>query len=170
MPLSLQKADFHVQATLPVALTFIFVMMQVLPWSWDFMRALLAPLPLACLTYWVANKPELFGKRWSFFIGLAQDVLMGTPLGLAAFSYLGVDFFLRSQRPHFLQQSFTNLWLIFSIALLGVNALQWGVVSMNVHEWASPLLWGIRLLIGVLLFPALVFFLSRVQLIFLTRN
>lgn len=68
--------------------------------------------------FWILCQPTWCGVWFAFGIGLFTDLLLGAPLGLHALSYVVLSFviryFIRERRV----MTFTNTWVIVSIAVV----------------------------------------------------
>lgn len=149
----IQKLDYVMRASAPLLSCIFFLLLALVPWPSPILKTVLSTFVLMVLCYWVVHKPNFFPVQASFLIGLTQDVLMGQPIGITAFTYLAADLFLRSQRQFFLQQSFRNLWLMFFVIITGASALQWGVASVITGRTVDAMPWMFKVLLGVLFFP-----------------
>jgi rod shape-determining protein MreD len=161
----LQKVDTIVRSSLPVVLCIFFVLLDLAPWSSPLAHAVLDPIPLIILCYWVIHRPELFPMSATFGIGLLRDALTGQFLGITTFSYLLADFILRSQRTFFANQPFLSSWMVYGFVLTGAGLMQWALTSLMEREFLDILPTLLRIAFGVLLYPVVSGVLSRVQLL-----
>jgi rod shape-determining protein MreD len=153
MDSSLRHLDQLFRFSLPVATVLFLVLLNMVPWPWQWLRSMLAPMPLVAICYWVIHRPQLFSMRWSFIIGILQDLLFGQMLGVLAFSYLVADFFLRSHRQFFMRQSFIFIWLAFAVAIAATMALQGLIAFYFMGQPVDMMALAFRAGLGVLLFP-----------------
>lgn len=67
--------------------------------------------------FWVLCQPQWCGMWFAFTMGIFTDLLLGAPLGINALSFVTISFFAR----YFIRErrvlTFTNLWIIVSLAL-----------------------------------------------------
>jgi rod shape-determining protein MreD len=164
-----QKLDFAVRAAFPPLITLGFILLPGIPVPWPFFSDGVAPLAFASVCFWVVAMPELFGRRWSFFFGLMQDMLSGGVFGVSAAAYLFADLALRSQAPHFLQRSFGVFWIFYAALAIAVGLLQWGAASLLQHHAALLAPAALRTVLGVCIFPGVAFILGQIQRAFLSR-
>lgn len=151
------------RSAVPVASAVLFLLLGLLPWSAPLFQGVVVLCVPVAIGYWAINRPEVFPFYWSFLLGLFQDLLLGQPLGVSAFSYLVLDLFLRGQRSFFLQQPFMVLWGVFGFLLLVIGFVQWAVAAFTLSH--GPGFFGIlfKSLVAALLFPLLSFFLHMIQ-------
>ena len=64
-----------------------------------------------------------------FGVGLLQDLLSGSPLGLNALVLLAVHGAVVSQRRYFLASTFSLMWFGFGLVVIGAAILQWMAYS-----------------------------------------
>lgn len=159
----LQKIDTAVRSSLPVALCLVFVLLDMAPWTSPIAHAVLDPIPLIILCYWVIHRPEFFPMSASFGVGLLRDALSGQFLGVITFSYLLADFILRSQRTFFANQPFLSSWMVYGLVLTGAGLLQWSLTSLMEHEFLDLVPMLLRIAFGVLLYPVISGVLSWLQ-------
>lgn len=77
------------------------------------------PLFMLMITlFWILCQPKWCGVWFAFGIGLFTDLLLDSPLGLNALSYVLITFtiryFIRERRI----MTFTNTWVIASLAII----------------------------------------------------
>ena len=73
-----------------------------------------------------------------FCIGLLEDVLSGTPLGLWAFVFLLIYFFMRTRSAPLITKDFFLAYIIFAIVTLVAYILVfWGI---SLHAYNTPIL------------------------------
>ncbi len=78
-------------------------------------------LPLMALYYWVIHRPDLLRPSLAFGLGLLQDLLSGTPLGMTPMIYVLVYWGVLTQRRFFLGTSFAMLWFGFALIAFGAG-------------------------------------------------
>lgn len=170
MNTAFQKLDDTLRGALPVASCIVFLLLALIPFPGALLREIFAACVLMTLCYWLINKPESLSFYWSFIIGLLQDMLLGQPLGISAFTYLGVDFFLRGQQQFFSQQPFFHLWLMLALVIIAASSLHWLIASLLAQSLLALLPVMIKTALAILLFPCLVGCLHAAQRFFLGRT
>ena len=105
---------------------------------------------LLILMFWCCVAPKAMNLFWFFAIGLYQDLMLATPLGLTALVYSMVGYvFCRlrvrvSQYPHWQQSLFVIAASVFQIV---VNAVVMHSIGYPVAFWSA---WPVLLLNGLL--------------------
>jgi rod shape-determining protein MreD len=116
-------------------------------------------LMLMVMLFWVLCQPVWCGMWFAFSMGLACDLMIDSPLGQHAFSFVLIAFAARYVAQNRRVLTFLNLWVIAAIAsflhLLVLFVLQKITgMALSFAHW-SP--W----LSSVLLWPMLVLLLGR---------
>lgn len=167
---TLQKLDRGLRAALPVGVCLFFILLMLVPWPFPHARQLLSLVVFMALCHWVVHAPDYFSMRWSFIIGFLQDVLLGQPLGISALTYLAADFFLRTQRLFFLQQSFRHFWMVFAAMAALISLAQWGVAHVFMGQGVSMSSLLLNIVTGILLFPLISVVLHGIQRLLLSKG
>jgi rod shape-determining protein MreD len=75
-------------------------------------------LPLVSIYHWTIYRPNLLPVFTVFILGLMQDFLMGTPVGVNVLVFLTVYGIVLSQRRFFAEKSFIFYWFGFAVISL----------------------------------------------------
>ena len=113
--------------------------------------------------YWGIYRPDLFPATAAFAVGLWQDVLTGTPLGMNALVLLAIHWFILSQRRFFQGKSFAVVWWAFALVATATAALLW-LIAMAYHARlldATPA--AFQGALTVALYPFLTWVFARTQ-------
>jgi len=122
--------DHGVRNLLPVGMTLLLVLLSALPTHLPGFAGIFPMLALIGVYYWAIYRPDLLPASMAFCIGLAQDMVMGTPLGVASLVYLLVQSMTASQRKFFLGKPFLVAWSCFALMALAAVLLTWLLCSM----------------------------------------
>ncbi|MEL7028138.1 MAG: rod shape-determining protein MreD [Pseudomonadota bacterium] len=87
-------------------------------------------IPLIVVFFWTLYEPPALPAFSVFAIGLAQDLMTGSPVGLWAMGYLIVYAAVLSQRQFLVGRSFAATWVGFISAALLAGAVIWIGVSL----------------------------------------
>lgn len=87
-------------------------------------------LPMVVIFFWSIYGPSYLPSLSVFFIGLLQDLLMGTPLGLWSGVYLLTQYVVLSQRSYFAGREQRVVWIGFAFAALSAGFILWMVMSL----------------------------------------
>jgi len=98
-----------------------------------------------------------------FLIGIVQDTLAGTPLGVYALVFLAVYGGVVMQQRFFLGKSFTVVWIGFLIVAALASALTWILVAVLHGALINPKPVSFQFIMTVGVYPAVAWILMRWQ-------
>ena len=110
-----QKLDYLVRSSAPFVLSLVLVVLSVIPTHIPVYMEVAPILPLVAIYHWAIYRPNLLPVFAVFILGLLQDILVGTPVGLYTLVFLTVYGLVTSQRRFFAGKSFVFYWLGFAI-------------------------------------------------------
>ena len=115
---------------------------------------------LLLVMFWVLCQPTWCGVWFAFAMGMFVDLLVGSPLGLNALSFVIVSFvarfFIREKRI----LTFVHIWVIVSLATLAHLLLQWLMQVMGGIDFALARHWQ-PLPTTIAVFPLVYYVLKR---------
>ena len=151
----------------PMAVTLTLMLVGMAPLHLPNYATIAPALPLMALYYWVIHRPDLLRPSPTFGLGLLQDLLSGTPLGMTSLIYVLVYWVVLTQRRFFLGTSFAILWFGFALIAFGVAFVGWLAYSiLNLHLLSpDPAL--MQALMTVALFPPFGWMFMRIHRAFL---
>ena len=162
-----QKLDYFARSTTPFILSLVLVILSVIPTYIPNYMAVAPVLPLVAIYHWAIYRPNLLPVFSIFILGLMQDFLMGTPVGLHVLVFLTVYGIVLSQRRFFAEKSFIFYWFGFGIISLLASIESyllgsvWNAVFLDLNAAAYQYI----ILMG--LFPTLAWMFLRWQQAFL---
>ena len=160
---ALQRLDRSARLLAPFVTSVLLVMLSALPVYVPGYGQIAVDVGLVTVFYWAIYRPDLFPAVAAFALGLWQDILIGSPIGLHALILLLANWAIVSQRTFFQGKAFGVIWWSFSLVAFIAAILSWVIVcGLNV-TLISPVavLFQTALTIGA--FPFMVSFLARVQ-------
>lgn len=119
-----------VRAALPTLLGFAGVLLLALPMRFGEGAVPTPLLPLLVIFFWSIYGPSYMPAGSIFAIGLLQDHLSGTPLGLWPAVYLVTQYLVLSQRSYFLGREQKVVWIGFAFAAAAAGLVRWLVMSL----------------------------------------
>ena len=116
-----------------------------------------APEVILCFSLvWVLRRPDYIPLGLAAGVFLAQDFLMGRPLGLSAcLSVLALEF-LRSRELIWREQPFLTEWLLVGIVVFAVFLSHAFVLALFSIPWASFGMIVLQSTLTVLIYPVAV--------------
>ena len=124
------RLDFIARQATPFLITITMVTLTQIPLKLPGITPVTLGLALVSVYYWALHQPDMLPAVGVFLIGLLQDLLSGTPIGLGAFSLLVGYGIVVSQRRFFHGKSFQVVWWGFAMTAVAVGLLRWLLVSL----------------------------------------
>lgn len=148
---------------LPVATTLLAAVISVLPLQIPGYAALTPVFTLMAAYHWTIYRPDLLPPVALFGIGIAEDLLAGSPIGVNALLLLVTRVAVLSHRRYFINRNFPFVWtgftLLAALAMLGL----WGlhcVLDLSLLDFRNAV---IRAALTIAMFPLASFVLGRAQ-------
>ena len=158
-----QRLDRSARLLVPFFSSVVLVMLSALPVYIPGYGQIAVDVGLITVFYWSIYRPDLFPAIAAFVLGLWQDILVGSPMGLHALILLLVNWIIISQRTFFQGKSFAVIWWCFSLVALASSLVSWVIIcSLKVTVVTpTPVFFQAALTIGV--FPFMAWLLARAQ-------
>ncbi len=162
------QLDQTARNLLPFSVTILAMLVGMVPLPLPGYAMVTVPLMLMCLFYWVIHRPDLLRPLVVFMIGLLQDLIGGTPIGMTSMVLITAYWLLITQRRFFLGRSFVMLWIGFALVATGAAVVQWAVFALMTAKIldAGPVL--VQAVLGVALFPLMAWLLQRLHRAYLS--
>ena len=110
-----QKLDYLARAVTPFCLSLVLVILSIIPTQIPSYMEIAPVLALVSIYHWAIYRPNLLPTYSVFILGLLQDLLLGTPVGLYILVFLTIYGVVLSQRRFFVNKSFTLYWSGFAV-------------------------------------------------------
>jgi rod shape-determining protein MreD len=165
-----QKLDQMARAITPFGLSLFLVILSVVPTHIPGYAQITPILALVSIYHWAIYRPNLLPLFAVFLLGLLQDLLMGTPVGLYILVFLTVYGIALSQRRFFAGKSFTVCWFGFAVISLVASVESWLLAS----AWNLALIdinaVTFQYLLSLGIFPIVAWIFLRCQQAFLQQD
>ncbi len=161
------KLDAWARQLTPFGLTMLLLLIGVVPLHVPGFGAVAPVLPLIAVFHWALYRPQLMPAVAVFAIGLLQDALTGTPIGVSAAVFVLVHGVVNTQRRFFFGKSFAIAWLGFALVSSAAFVLTWVLVSAFYGVLIQPQALFFQALLTLGCFPLLAWALLRWQMAFL---
>ncbi len=161
------RLDALARRLTPFALTLVLVVVGAVPLHIPGFARVAPLLPLMAVYHWDIYRPRLLPAFAVFLIGLLQDTVSGTPIGVNALVFVGVYGVVLSQRRFFAGKSFAVVWLGFAVIAAGAALLSWILVSALNAALVAPRAVVFQYLVTLGVFPLLAWVFLRWQRAFL---
>lgn len=166
-PSLFQRMDLWVRQLLPLGTTLMLLLINVIPTRVPGFAGVAPVLVMMGVYYWTIYRPDLLSPLTAFLVGLAHDILSGTPLGVTAAVLLMVQGVTESQRRFFLGSGFAASWWGFGLVSLVAVSLQWVLVSAVFGQVLESRVVLFSYLMTLSLYPAVSWVLARTHVMFL---
>ena len=148
---------------LPVATTLFAALISVLPVQIPGYAALTPVFTLMAAYHWTIYRPDLLPPVALFGVGLTEDLLAGSPIGVNALLLLLTRVAVLGYRRYFINRHFAFVWtgfaLLTSVAMFGLWALHC-ILDLSLLDFRNAV---IRAALTVVMFPLASFMLGRAQ-------
>lgn len=122
--------SFGFKSVIPFFTVVFLIIIMVLPYNMPLIGDIMPYLTLIGVYYWSVFKPEYMPVSVVFAIGILQDILLGSPLGLTSLLLVVVQQFIFFQGRRFLERDFLFNWFVFVMIVIGFGTLTWIIVSL----------------------------------------
>jgi len=163
------RMDLLARQITPVLLTLALVLINALPLHLPGFARIAPLLPLMAIYHWAIFRPRLLPASAVFLIGVLQDVLSGTPIGVNALVFLAVFGAVLTQKRFLMGRSFAILWLGFALIAAGALAISWAAISILNLAVVEPRTAIFQYVLTLGLFPGVAWMFMRWQRAFLKQ-
>jgi rod shape-determining protein MreD len=158
-----QRLDQIARQIVPCLSILLLILLGAVPTHLPYWSLIAPMLSLPAVFYWAVHRPDLLPPSIAFLLGLFQDAITGTPLGIGALVLLLMQGGVSSQSTVFYGKSFLINWWGFGMVLAPALFLVWLLTS--IHDGALvpllPVVVQYALMVG--LYPVLNWLLARLQ-------
>ena len=145
---------------IPFFTVLFLIIIMILPYNIVFIGDIMPFLTLIGVYYWSVFKPELLPVSTVFVLGLLQDILLGSPLGLMSLLLVVVQQFIFYQGRQFLERDFLFNWVVFVMLVIGFGILSWAIASLYMREFLDYLSVLGQILLTIAFYPIITWFLG----------
>ena len=163
----LQRIDGAARRSTPLAITLLIVVLAVVPLRLPDYVVFTPRFALMAVFYWSVHRPDLMRPWGAFAVGLLDDILGGTPLGLNALVLLLVHAGLVAQQKNFHGKPFALVWCGFAFAALAATLISVALAYFLVGRTAEGPALFLQFALTVALYPIVGWVLTRAQRAFL---
>jgi rod shape-determining protein MreD len=148
---------------LPVATTLLAAVISVLPVQIPGYAALTPVFTLMAAYHWTIYRPDLLPPVALFAVGLTEDLLAGSPVGVNALLLLLTRVAVLGYRRYFINRNFPFVWTGFTLLAVVVMFGLWAlhcVLDLSFLDFRNAV---IRAALTIAIFPLASFMLGRTQ-------
>ena len=149
----LHQAERWLRGLIPLTVTVVLVFAGSLPWRLPAFVEVTPAFAVMAVFYWTIYRPDRLPYVATFAIGVLQDLLVGTPLGMTALVLLTVQGVVASQRTFFRGKPFLVVWWGFSMVMPAAGLLGWMIGSACFDALLPIVPIAVQVALTTLLFP-----------------
>ncbi|MFZ2006621.1 MAG: rod shape-determining protein MreD [Stellaceae bacterium] len=160
---ALPRVNSGAARLLPAATTLLAAVISVLPVPIPGYAALTPVFTLMAAYHWTIYRPDLLPPAALFGIGLAEDLLAGSPIGVNALLLLLTRVAVLNHRRYFINRNFPFVWTGFTLLAAAAMLGLWGlhcVLDLSLLDFRNAV---IRAALTIAVFPLASFMLGRAQ-------
>jgi len=166
----LQRSDDFLRGLTPAGTTLLMVFASAIPWHVPGLSPITPAMSFMAIYYWSIYRPDKLPYAATFCLGLFQDLIVGTPLGMTALVLLLIQGTVASQRRFFHGKPFFVVWWGFSFVMPASAGFSWVISSIYLGGVVPPLPLITQTIFTVLLYPVFATLFSQVQSLILQRT
>lgn len=159
----LHRIDATARQALPVALALVLVLVSALPASLPVFRETAPAWVLIAVFHWSVHRPNLMPVQAVFLIGLLQDLLLGSPLGIGALIYVLIRGTAGRMAQLAAGRGFIGLWLTFALAAAAAFLVRYVIMVLWHAQLIAPVPSLLQWLVTVGVYPLVAWAFVRVQ-------
>ena len=160
---TLPRVNNGLARLLPIATTILALLIAILPVRIPGYAALTPAFALMAVYHWTVYRPDLLPAGGIFVVGLAQDLLIGDPVGINALLLVLARAAVLRQRRHFVNRTFPFVWSGFTLLAMAAMIGQWMLHCLLQLSLSGLRTAVFRAVLTIALFPAASFALGRAQ-------
>jgi rod shape-determining protein MreD len=158
-----QRVDLWLRQATPIALTILLAVLSAVPIGIPGYAAVVPAYTAMAAFYWAVFRPDLQPPFALFLVGVLQDILAATPLGMTALALMIVHGLAVSQRRAFLGKPFVLAWFGFVLIYALAGFLVWVLASLLALQLVGPEPAVFQYLVTVTLFPVVAWVFVRIH-------
>ncbi|MDB5405490.1 MAG: mreD [Rhodospirillales bacterium] len=158
-----RRSEWSPVRLVPTVTLVILAVLTVLPLHVPDYASVAPLLALAGVYYWTIYRPDFAPPLAVFACGIVLDLLDGGPLGVGALLLLLARAAVLPQRRFFVNRLFPFVWMGFTMIAAGAILFLWLLGSGIEGAWLDLRAAMLQWVLTVATFPAVAYFLMRVQ-------
>jgi len=159
----LPRVNSSAARLVPILTTIIAALVAILPLQIPGYAALTPALALMAVYHWTLYRPDLLPSYALFGIGLGEDLLTGSLVGVGALTLLVTRAVVLRSRRHFVGRTFPAVWAGFTLVGGGMMLGLWALHCLLESSLINPRNTIFRLVLTIAVFPAASFLLGSTQ-------
>jgi rod shape-determining protein MreD len=162
-PVAIQTAVRWSRQTTPVVTSLFMALLATVPIPVPWWLVIAPGLVLVIVFYWSVHRPNLIPFGALFLLGVLQDSLSGSAMGVASAVFMLVKYLVVSQRRHLIGKEFFQLWAGFALVILMAKLSAWSLASLVQGDILDPTITAVQTGVTIVLFPGVVWLLEHIR-------
>jgi len=158
-----QHLDHLARRMIPLILSVLLLLFTAVPFAAPGFLQADPMISVLCIYYWGVHRPDLMGYVGSFTLGLLEDILMGTPLGVGPLVLLLVQWVIVTQYRFFVGKPFMVTWWVLGVVALAALLVKTLAVGVLAGSLPSLLALAAAYALTMALYPVLSWLFDRAQ-------
>jgi rod shape-determining protein MreD len=160
-----QTVDHTLRGLVPFGLSVLLLLLAIVPMTTPgFIRA--GPMiTVLCVYYWAVHRPDMMGYMAGFTLGLLEDILMSTPLGVSSLVLMLTQFVVLTQYRFFVGKPFLIRWWALALVALGAILLKTLAIAVLSGYLVAPGPLMLSYGLTILLYPPLAWLFARARVL-----
>jgi rod shape-determining protein MreD len=160
---TLPRVNGSAARLVPILTTIIAVILAILPLRIPGYAALTPALALMAVYHWTIYRPDLLPAFALFAIGIGEDLLAGSLVGIGPLTLLVTRAVVLHSRRHFVGRPFPFVWAGFTLVAGGTLLGLWALHCLLEFSLINPRNTVFRMVLTIAVFPAASFLLGSAQ-------
>jgi rod shape-determining protein MreD len=160
---TLPRVNGSTARLVPILTTIIAVILAILPLRIPGYAALTPALALMAVYHWTIYRPDLLPAFALFAIGIGEDLLAGSLVGIGPLTLLVTRAVVLHSRRHFVGRPFPFVWAGFTLVAGGTLLGLWALHCLLEFSLINPRNTVFRMVLTIAVFPAASFLLGSTQ-------
>lgn len=148
---------------LPYGLALLLILFLRLPFQAEGLEIFIPHIGLIFTFYWAIYRPDQTPFWAVFLLGLFEDLISLSPVGLTPLLLLSLVAALHNQRRFFVHRPFAVTWGGFAIVAILAFGIIWMLTSFHERVLLSPLPLLAQMQVTILVFPPIAWLFARCQ-------
>ena len=159
-----RKFSGRARYILPFLLTIAVLLFGVTPIRIPGFSHITPMYGIVIIFYWSIYRPDLVGYGFGFTIGIFEDLLHGSHIGVSVMPILITQWIVFNQQKYFPDDSFITSWFAFFFVAFGAGLIKWLCFGFITDGGFMPILnLIVACLLTAIIFPIISWIFSKFQ-------
>lgn len=152
-----------IQRLVPLLSSLALLLLSYIPLDIGYFNNIRPLVGVACIYYWIVNRPDLFNLFSVFIIALVNDIISSGPFGSNMFCFLLMYVLTTNLQRLIYGKEFSITWYIFVALTLAVFCMKWLLVSIYYRQAMPYIILLFSYCVTVAIYPFISFIFALIQ-------